>query len=81
MGEKVPFFENLNLEPVEVEPELSEVRAEELELEGIEVEEPSEKTPLKVSVHDILEVEGGGGRGEDYGKKSSFFCAEVRWIR
>lgn len=69
-----PFFEDLNIEPKNVEPELEKAELGEEGANRLELEEPSRKTPLKRPVHSIMEVEAEEGSGMEFGRNVHRFA-------
>ncbi len=74
IGRSSPFFDNLEIESAEVEIEPKRVKAEEKEIENFKIEKPPYKSPLKVPVSSLLNVETKTGKGEEYGKKIHLFA-------
>jgi ATP-dependent exoDNAse (exonuclease V) beta subunit len=69
------FFENLDLEKQEIEPELEEAKLEETNYGELEVERPRRKAAIKKSAHDKMEMnEDTTGRGKEYGIKVHEFA-------
>lgn len=69
------FFENLDLEKQDIEPELEDAQLEETKYEELEVERPRRKAAIKKSPHDEMDMtEDTAGRGADFGIKVHDFA-------
>ncbi len=73
-----PFHTNLNKQPQEIqEPDLEKIEPEEKQHKKLEIQKPSQKTPLKRPVHSIMNrLEKDVGKGEKYGKKVHHYAQQ-----
>ena len=69
-----PFFENLEIEPIEVAPEPKETVFKETKAKKLEVSKPSYKTPLKRSISSLGDSKVEGGKGKEFGKEVHQFA-------
>ena len=69
------FFENLELEKQEIEPELERTEVEQEKLSKLEVEEPKRRAAVKKSPHDEMNLkEDTKGRGLEFGTQVHRFA-------
>jgi ATP-dependent helicase/nuclease subunit A len=70
-----PFFEHLNLEVEEINPELEKTEFHSEKGKELEVDDPEDKAPVKRSVHAVIDLdETARGRGPEFGTEVHEFA-------
>ncbi len=68
------FFENLNIQPVEIEPELQKIEVCREKLGELEIEKPCCRTPIKRTAHSLMNLTEDVGKGKEYGREVHLFA-------
>lgn len=76
-GKASKFFQDLDIEPQEIIPEIERGRKEETEPSELVMEKPTVSSPVKLSVHSLIGEIKSEGRSMEFGTKVHMFAENL----
>lgn len=71
------FFQDLDIEVEEIEPEIGKIKEKEFEPSKFRIEKISHSSPVKLPVHSLMNETESEGESKEYGKKVHLFAENL----